>query len=84
LPTNRFGRQPALDVLRRERWSVAAISRELDLPLLHLKAALYGYVRPAAEVRNALATKFDVDVTALFTAAALAAEYRPQKPRAKR
>ena len=67
----RFGNQPALVLLRRDRWSVAAAARELRVPYRDLYRAVRGVSSPRAEIRNGLGALLERPEGELFTDDAL-------------
>jgi hypothetical protein len=70
-----FGRQPGLRLALQERWSVAALSRRLDVPENHLRNALVGRTRPSDEVRDRLPALLGRQLRECFTPEALAEPY---------
>ncbi|MBM0258956.1 hypothetical protein [Micromonospora sp. 4G55] len=74
---SRFGRQPAADALRRERWSIPLAARQIDVPENHLRTAVGGYNRPMPEVRERLPKLLGLPLEELFTPEVLARPYCP-------
>lgn len=68
----KYGRQPIYGVLRRERWSFAALSRELGISHRSLYLAAYGQSRPSEEIRRLVPPFLDIPLESLFTEESLA------------
>jgi hypothetical protein len=76
--TSRWPRQPALDYLQQERYSVPLAARTIGVPTSHLKNVLYGRTRPMPEVKTGLSKLLGLPVDKLFTADILSRPYRPE------
>ena len=71
----RFGDQPLIRVMRAHRYSYTLLAKEIGVSRAQLVYAARGTSAPSREIRNRLSNFFGVAPGALFTAAALAAEY---------
>src|SRR6185295_5557268 len=74
-----FGRQPAYDVLRRERYTIANAARTMNVLESHLRMVVKGRVSPSPEVRERLPKLLNVGLSELFTLDALASRYDSSK-----
>lgn len=72
MPNTKYGRQPFWDLLVDSGKTYRELAAELGVPDRHLRHALYGYVRPKYELRDALMIMFGVGLDELFTEEALA------------
>jgi hypothetical protein len=68
--------QPALELMRCERWTVPAAARAIKVEVGHLRGTLKGLCYPSPEVRERLPILLREDLSKLFTPERLAGEYR--------
>jgi hypothetical protein len=76
---NTFGRQPAYEALRHERYTIANAARTIDVLESHLRMVVSGRVSPSPEVRERLPKLLKVRLSDLFTPEALASRYDSSK-----
>lgn len=70
-----YGHQPGLLIARKQRWSIAALSREFGITTTHLRNALLGYVHPSDQVREQLPRLLNCTLAECFTEKALSKPY---------
>jgi len=75
-----YGRQPALKVMARQRWTVAAAAREIGIEYYVFYNMVNGRTVPSPHVRNALTTLLETPLEFLFTAEVLSERYRHHRP----
>lgn len=76
---SKFGRQPAADALRRERYTVTLAAQVMGVPENNLRCAVTGYNRPKPEVLDGLVKLLGLPAEKLFTAEVLAKPYAPYR-----
>lgn len=79
----RFGPQPAREVLRQGKHSIALVAGIMGVPESHLLPALYGRIRPNITVREKLPKIVGRPLEELFTAEALSAPPGRRNPEAE-
>lgn len=67
----KYGQQPLYAVLRKQRWTIAALSRELNISQRALYLAARGQNRPNTEQRRLLPQFLETPIESLFTEEAL-------------
>jgi transcriptional regulator with XRE-family HTH domain len=72
----RFGDQPLIEEMRRQRWHYSLLAREINVTQKQLYAAARGIVVPSPPLRDKLPAILGVPLSRLFTAEAL--DYRYQ------
>lgn len=78
----RFGRQPAYEILKKERWHISLAAHEIGVSHQHLSKAVHGYYRPNDVVREKLPKLVNVPLDQLFTAESLKPYwFQPGSPR---
>jgi transcriptional regulator with XRE-family HTH domain len=70
----RFGDQPLIEEMRRQRWHYSLLAREITVTQKQLYAAARGIVVPSPALRDKLPPILGVPLSQLFTAEAL--DYR--------
>ncbi|WP_328651330.1 hypothetical protein OG598_25020 [Micromonospora sp. NBC_00330] len=79
MTSKQWGRQPALNLLRQERWTIPLAAEEIGVSEWHLKNVVYGRTRPMEQVKIGLSRLAGRPVTELFTEEVLARPYDPSK-----
>lgn len=72
---SKYGEQPAYEIMRKQRWTIALASRETGIEYLHLWRAVRGDLRPSLDTRRRLSDLLEVPVERLFTEKALVRPY---------
>lgn len=62
-----YRRQPCLDVMYDQRWTVRRAAHAIGVPFFHLSNATKGFCRPNSIVRKKLPILLGVDLEKLFT-----------------
>ncbi len=76
----RFGRQPLVDVMRRQRWTFSLLARELGCTYPQLHRAANGSVVPSPKLRDKLPVILATPLSELFTEEALSWRYHTTRP----
>lgn len=63
----KYGRQPIYSVLRRQRWTFAALSRETGVSLRALLLSARGETRPNADIRRLVPPFLGVSLEDLYS-----------------
>jgi hypothetical protein len=86
----RFGDQPLIEEMRKQRWTYTLLSTRIDATYRQLYFAARGVVAPSPDLRDKLPAVLGVPLSRLFTPEALDADYHknqalgglaPRRPR---
>lgn len=71
------GRQPARDIAHEERWTLTRLAKHIDVPVTHLRGALYGITYPNDAIRERLPAVLGRPLSELFHPEMLVRRHQP-------